>query len=47
MKSNYKLQAGVYDTLPPTTAVVDYATGLEKLSANEQVFDSAQTAVSL
>ena len=47
MKSNYKLQAGVHDILPPTTAIVDYATGLEKLSANEQFFDDAQTAVSL
>ena len=32
--------------LPPTTATVDYAIGLEKLSANEQFFDDAQTAVS-
>ena len=29
-------QAQVYDILPPTTAVVHYAIGLEKLSANEQ-----------
>ena len=46
-----KLQALVYDILydilPPTTAVVDYVLGLEKLSANEQFFDDAQTAVSL
>ena len=30
-----------------TTAIFDYAIGLEKLSANEQVFDDAQKAVSL
>ena len=29
-----KLQAQVYDILPPTTAISDYAIGLEKLSAN-------------
>ena len=38
----HKLQALVYDILPPTTAI-----GLEKLSANEQFFDDAQMAVSL
>ena len=43
----YKLRALVYDILPPTTVIVDYAIGLEKLSANEQLFDDAQTAVSL
>ena len=37
----------VYDILPPATAIVDYITGLEKLPANEQFFDDAQTAVSL
>ena len=42
-----KLQVLVYDILPPTSAIVDYAIGLEKLSANEQFFDDAQTAVSL
>ena len=42
-----KLQALVYDILPSTTDIVDYAIGLEKLSANEQLFDDAQTAVSL
>ena len=42
-----KLQALDYDILLPVTATVDYAIGLEKLSANEQFFDSAQTAVSL
>ena len=41
-----KLQALVYDILPPTTAIVDYAIGLEKLSVNEQFFDDVQTAVS-
>ena len=41
------LQILVYDILPPTTAIVDYAIGLEKLSANEQFFNDAQTAVSL
>ena len=29
-----KLQALVYDILPSTTVIVDYAIGLEKLSAN-------------
>ena len=43
----YKLQALVYDILPPTTAIADYAIGLEKLSANEQFIDDAQMAVSL
>ena len=42
-----KLHILVYDILPPTTAIVDYATGLEKLSANEQLFSDAQTAVTL
>ena len=41
-----KLQVLVYSVLPPTTAIVDYAIGLGKLSANEQFFDDAQTAVS-
>ena len=31
-----KLQALVYDILPPTSATVDYAIGLEKLSSNGQ-----------
>ena len=47
VRTSSKLQALVYDILPPTTAIVDYAIGLEKLSANEQFFDDAQTAVSL
>ena len=42
-----KPQALVYDVLPPTTAVDDYAIGLEKLSANELFFDDAKKAVSL
>ena len=42
-----KLQALVYDILPSTTAIVDYAIGLGKLSANEQFFDDAPTATSL
>ena len=42
-----KLQALVYDTLPSTTAVFNYATGCRKLSANEQFFVDAQTVVSL
>ena len=50
-----KLQALVHDILPLATAIVDYVIGfgkreknfLKKLSANEQFFDDAQTAVSL
>ena len=42
-----KLQALVYDILPSTTAIIDYAIGLRKLSANDQFFVGAQTAVSL
>ena len=42
-----RLQVLVYDILPPTTAIVDYAIGLEKLSANEQFFDYAEMAVTL
>ena len=29
-----KLQALVYDILPPATAILDYTTGLEKLSVS-------------
>ena len=36
----------VYDILPPTTAIADYAIGLEKLSANEEFFHDAQMAAS-
>ena len=42
-----KFQALVYGILPPTTAIVHYAIGLEKLSANEQFFGDAQTTISL
>ena len=42
-----KLQALVYDVLPPTSAIIDYAVGLEKLSANGQFFVGIQMAVSL
>ena len=39
-----KLRALVYDSLPPTSAILDYAIGLEKLSANEQFFVDVETA---
>ena len=42
-----KFRVLVYDLLPPTTSIVDYAVSLEKLSANEQFFDDTQMAVSL
>ena len=45
MTARLKLQSLVYDILPPTTSITDYAIGLEKLSANEQIFvggDGAQ-----
>ena len=42
-----KLQALVYDILPSTTALISYAIGTRKLSANEQFFVGAQTVVSL
>ena len=42
-----KLQALVYDILPPTSAIIVYAIGLEKLSANERYFIGAEMAVSL
>ena len=42
-----KFQALVYDILPPTTAVIDYALGRRQLSASEQFFVVAQVAVSL
>ena len=38
MRPQGKLQALVYDILPPTTAVFSYAIGSRKLSANEQFF---------
>ena len=37
----------VYGILPPTAAIVDYAVGLRKLSANEQFFVGAQMVVRL
>ena len=42
-----KLQALVYDILPPTPAIFSYAIGSKKLSTNEQCFVDAQTVVSL
>ena len=46
--SDTKLQALVYDILSPAaTAVIDYAIGLLKLSANEKFFAGAQMAVTL
>ena len=42
-----KFQALVYDILPSTTAVFNYATGSRKLAANEQFFVGPQTVVSL
>ena len=42
-----KLQELVYDILPSTPAVFSYAIGSRKLSANEQFFVGAQTAVRL
>ena len=45
--SGGRLQALVYGILPPTTAVIDFTTGLEQLSANGQLFIGVQMAVSL
>ena len=42
-----KLQALVYDILPSTNAIVNYAIGLKNMSANKQFFDDVQMAVSL
>ena len=42
-----KLQALVYDILPQTVVIIDYAIGLEKPSANGQFFVDVQTAVRL
>ena len=42
-----KLQTLVDDILPSTTAVLSYAIGSRKLSANEQFFVGAQTVVRL
>ena len=47
-RARHKLQALVYDSfLQPVTGIVDYAIGLEKLSANEQFFVGAQMTVTL
>ena len=37
----------VYGILPPTAAIVDYAVGLRKLSANKNFFICAQMVVRL
>ena len=42
-----KLQAMTHDILPLTTAITDYAIGLEKLSDNGQSFAVVQMAVNL
>ena len=42
-----KLQALVYNILPSATAVLCYAIGSRKLSANEQFFVGAKAVVSL
>ena len=44
---DHKLQALVYDILPPAIAIIDEATGLEKPSANGRFFVGAQMAVGL
>ena len=46
-KVQCKLQALVYNILPPTTAIIDYTIGLWKLSANRQFSIGAQMEVSL
>ena len=45
LNSIHKLKAVVYSILPSTTAMTDYAIGLEKLSANGQFFIGAEVAV--
>ena len=43
-----KLQALIYDILPPSTALIDHAKGPEEVSAaNGQFFVGAQMTVSL
>ena len=42
-----ELQALVYDILSPTSAIIGYTVGLQKLSANRQFFFGAQMEVSL
>ena len=44
---NSKLQALVYDSLPPATAVTDKRSGLKKLSSNGFLFLGAQMAAGL
>ena len=44
---NTKLLMLVYDTLPPTTAITDYAIRLEGLLVHGQIFADAQMAVGL
>ena len=44
LNSIHKLKAVVYSILPSTTAMTDYATGLEKLSANGEFFIGAEVA---
>ena len=40
-----KLQALVYNILPPLTAIADYVTGHKKLSVNGQFYEDAQMVV--
>ena len=47
VRGKVKLQILVYDILPSTTAIFNYAIHSWKLSANEQFFVGAQTVVSL
>ena len=42
-----KLQALVYDILPPTSAIIIYSIGHENVSAKRQFFTGKQMAVSL
>ena len=42
-----KLQALVHDILSPTSAIIGYAVGLQKLSAKKQFFFGAQMTASL
>ena len=45
LASKHKLQALVYDILPPATAIIGYAIGLRNLSANWHFFVGAQMTV--
>ena len=40
LKSSLKLQALVYDILPPTTAIIDYAIDLKQKQTNCQLTSS-------